>query len=187
MQKELSLKSLTIIGVLGALSAVLGMTPLGFIPLGPISITIMHIPVIIGAIYGGVTVGASVGLIFGIVSLIRAIIAPTVISPALYNPLISILPRVLIGVVTGYSYMAFQNSSSKILKYSIPAALGSLTNTIGFLSGLYFFYGRELANLLGGSSLVGKGVIGIGLSNGVPEMIVAAIITTATMSKIKNL
>ncbi len=186
MQKELSLKSMTMVGILGALSVVLGMTPLGFIPLGPISVTIMHVPVIIGAIVGGPGVGAAVGFIFGAVSLARAIITPTPISPALYNPLVSILPRILIGVVAGYLHLAFKNKKSKFLRYFVPAAAGSLTNTVGFLSALYVFYGRALADMLGGSSLVGKGVIGIGISNGIPEMIVAAIITTAVASKVKE-
>lgn len=186
MQKELSLRTMTLVGILGALSIVLGLTPIGFIPLGPINITIMHVPVIIGAIVGGPLVGGLVGLVFGLFSLFRAVISPTPISPALYNPLVSVLPRILIGVVTGYVYLALKDKKSKIIRYFIPASIGSLTNTIGFLSALYIFYGKALAKILGGTSLVGKGVVGIGISNGIPEMLVAGIITTAVVSKIKD-
>jgi len=112
-----SIRRLTIVGVLGAICAILGMTPIGFIPVGPTNATIMHIPVIIGAIIEGPIVGMLVGLIFGIFSLIRAITNPTIVSPAFYNPLVSILPRVLIGLTAYYSYVLFKKLDKK---FSIP-------------------------------------------------------------------
>lgn len=186
MKKGLPLRKMTVVGLLGGLSIVLGMTPLGFIPLGPANITIMHIPVIIAAIIEGPLVGALVGLIFGISSLARAIITPTIISPALYNPLISVLPRVMIGVVAGFSYRYCKDHLGKYSRIILPTVLGTLTNTVGVLAGLYFFYGRELAEKLGGDSAsLGKGVLAIGITNGIPEIIVASIIVTAVVSKIK--
>ncbi|WP_201750517.1 ECF transporter S component [Senegalia massiliensis] len=112
-KKSMSTRKLTIIGMLGGISAILGLTPLGFIPIGPANATIMHIPVIIGAIIEGPIVGALVGLIFGIFSIIRAITAPTVLSPLFYNPLVSILPRVLIGITAYYSYILFKKLGKK--------------------------------------------------------------------------
>ena len=85
---KFSVRKLAIIGVLGAISAVLGMTPLGFIPVGPTRATIMHIPVIIGAIMEGPIVGALVGLIFGIFSIFQAVTNPTPISFVFLNPLV---------------------------------------------------------------------------------------------------
>ncbi|KNF07825.1 putative membrane protein [Gottschalkia purinilytica] len=109
-----SLRKLTIIGVLGAISAILGMTPIGFIPVGPTNATIMHIPVIIGAILEGPVVGAMVGVIFGIFSIIRSITAPTVISPVFYNPLVSILPRVLIGITSYYTFITLKKAGKRL-------------------------------------------------------------------------
>lgn len=102
--KALNVRKMTIIGILGAVSIVLGMTPLGFIPIGPTRATIMHIPVIIGAIVEGPIVGAIVGLIFGIFSIFQAITNPTPVSVVFYNPIVSVLPRVLIGITTYYTY-----------------------------------------------------------------------------------
>ncbi|MDL0415461.1 ECF transporter S component, partial [Clostridioides difficile] len=48
--RKVNVRKMTIIGVLSAISIMLSMTPLGFIPVGPTKATIMHIPVIIGAI-----------------------------------------------------------------------------------------------------------------------------------------
>lgn len=112
-KKSFSTRKLAIIGMLGGISAILGLTPIGFIPVGPANATIMHIPVIIGAIIEGPVVGALVGLIFGIFSIIRAITAPTVLSPLFYNPLVSVLPRVLIGITAYYSYNLFKRMGKK--------------------------------------------------------------------------
>ncbi len=96
---------MTIVGVLGGLSIALGLTPLGFIPVGPTRATIMHIPVIIGAIMEGPVVGGLIGLIFGLSSMFQAATNPTPVSPPVFlNPLVSVLPRILIGIVAHYSY-----------------------------------------------------------------------------------
>lgn len=44
---KLETKNLTTVGILGAIVIMLGLTPLGFIPLGVLTITSLHIPVII--------------------------------------------------------------------------------------------------------------------------------------------
>ncbi|MBY1239982.1 MAG: ECF transporter S component, partial [Clostridioides difficile] len=102
--RKVNVRKMTIIGVLSAISIMLSMTPLGFIPVGPTKATIMHIPVIIGAIMEGPIVGAAIGFIFGISSLLNAITNPTVTSFVFINPLVSILPRVMIGVLAYYVY-----------------------------------------------------------------------------------
>lgn len=109
----LSIKRMATIGILGAISIVLGMTPLGFIPVGPTRATIMHIPVIIGAIVEGPVVGAIVGLIFGLFSIFQAITNPTPISPVFYNPLVSVLPRILIGITSYYAYIIVKKLGNK--------------------------------------------------------------------------
>ena len=190
MRKELSLNKLAVIGILGAMSVVLGMTPLGFIPLGIVNVTIMHIPVIIAAILEGPVVGAAVGLIFGVTSLVRAITSPTLLSPLFYNPLVSVLPRILIGVITAYTYRALKNRKSKVVRYAIPAGIGSLVNTGLVLFAMYIFYGRELADMLKGvissSSSVVKWIFALGLTNGIPEMIAAMVIVTIIVSRVKD-
>ena len=113
MNKEKTRK-LVISAMLGAITIVLGLTPLGFIPLGVMNATTMHIPVIIAAILEGPIVGAAVGLIFGVSSM--AFSMPLTTSFVFWNPLIAVLPRVLIGVVSYYLYAAFSSRSPKFLK-----------------------------------------------------------------------
>lgn len=112
-KKGFDIRKMTIIGVLGAISIVLGLTPLGFIPIGPTRATIMHIPVIIGAIMEGPVVGGFVGLIFGLSSMFQAVTNPTPVSFVFLNPMVSILPRVLIGIITYYIYSGFKKIGKK--------------------------------------------------------------------------
>jgi len=109
----LNLRKIVIIGVLGAISIVLGMTPIGFIPIGPTRATIMHIPVIIGAIMEGPVVGGFIGLIFGLFSIYQALTNPTPVSFVFLNPLVSVIPRILIGIVSYYVYNALKNLGKK--------------------------------------------------------------------------
>ncbi|NLN14425.1 MAG: ECF transporter S component [Tissierellia bacterium] len=111
--KYLNVRRMAIIGILGAVSIVLGFTPLGFIPIGPTRATTMHIPVIIAALAEGPIVGASVGLIFGLFSIFQAITNPTPVSVVFYNPIVSVLPRVLIGITSYYAYVAVKKMGNK--------------------------------------------------------------------------
>ena len=64
-----------------ALIILMAMVPfLGYIPLGFTRATIIHIPVILGALVLGPKKGAFLGLIFGLTSLINNTMNPTVTS-----------------------------------------------------------------------------------------------------------
>jgi uncharacterized membrane protein len=95
---------------MSAISVLLGLTNWGFIPwFSSASLTIMHVPVIIGAVLEGPIVGTAIGLIFGVFSLIQANVPPVMPSDPLFvNPLISVLPRLFIGVTTWLAWRALQ-------------------------------------------------------------------------------
>lgn len=103
---------LVLSAMLGAIVIVLGVTPLGFIPLGPMKLTILHIPVIIAAIYGGPYVGMGVGLVFGIMSVIQApgdlTFGPVWATGEALNYFLiainAIVPRILIGLTAALVY-----------------------------------------------------------------------------------
>jgi len=187
-KKSFTVRHMAVTGMLGAISVVLGMTPLGFIPVGPTNATIMHIPVIIGAIVEGPIVGMLVGLIFGIFSLIRSITAPTPISFVFWNPLVSILPRILIGLASYYIYKFFSKpTKNEAVSIGITGALGTLVNTLGVLGMVYALYAEKFVSALGLSGQNAFKVIsGIGITNGLPEMFVAMLIVTAAVKAIKK-
>ena len=92
-------RKIAIAGIMGALCIVMALTPIGYIPIGPTKATIIHIPVIVAAILEGPLVGAIVGLIFGLSSILNALLFPTVTSYVFLNPLVSVVPRILVGLV----------------------------------------------------------------------------------------
>src|SRR5512137_816388 len=100
MAEKNVIRKIVVTGALGALSIALMLTPLGMIPwFAGVSLTVMHVPVIIGAVLEGPIVGVCIGAIFGVTALVRAAIAPNgPIDPFFVNPLISVLPRLLIGL-----------------------------------------------------------------------------------------
>jgi uncharacterized membrane protein len=169
-------RKIVITGVLGAISIILGLTHWGFIPwFGGISLTIMHVPVIIGAILEGPIVGAGIGLIFGLFSLLQAAIAPTSPSDVWFtNPLLSILPRLFIGPVAWLVWTALK----KIPAVGLIASgiIGSLTNTVLVL-GMIGVLGYLPWAVLGG----------IVVANGLPEAGLSAVITVLVVAALRQI
>lgn len=165
-------RKLVITGVLGAIAILLGITRWGFIPwFGGVSLTIMHVPVIIAAVLEGPIVGIGVGLIFGIFSMIQAAVAPNGPSDIWFtNPLLSVLPRLFIGPVAYFVWKIFQ----KIPVVGLIAAgvAGSLTNTILVL-GMIGVMGLLPWAALGGI-IVGNGLLEAAVSALITLVVVAA-------------
>lgn len=185
--RKFGTRQITVIGMLSAISIILGITRLGFIPIPPANATIMHVPVIIGAILEGPVVGAMIGLIFGIFSIIQAITVPNVLSFAFINPLVSVLPRVLIGIISYYVYKGVF-IKNEALKIGIGAAIGSLTNTVGVLGMIYLLYAARYAKAVGISfSAAFKAIFSIAVVNGVPEALLAVLITIPVVLAISKM
>lgn len=184
---RLSTRQITIVGLLSSISIILGVTPLGIIPIPPMNATIMHIPVIIGAILEGPVIGALIGLIFGVFSMIRAIATPNVTSFIFLNPLVSVLPRVIIGITSYYCYKAI-SIKKETLRIGISAVVGSLTNTIGVLGLIYLFYLKPFAAATKVSiGAAQKTMMGIAILQGIPEAILSVIITVAVVIAVRKL
>ncbi|MBU5455305.1 ECF transporter S component [Caproiciproducens sp. MSJ-32] len=184
------IRKMVVISMLSGISIFLGLTGLGFIPLPLFKLTILHLPVIIGAIIEGPVVGASIGFIFGLFSIYQNITAPTVMSPFFYNPIVSILPRVFIAITAYYTYN-FLKTKLKNLKLSIGIAsiIGSLTNTVGVLGSIYLLYFKSYSDILiangtitsSSRSSVALALLSIVTTNGLAEAILSALICTAVV------
>ncbi|MCB2343133.1 ECF transporter S component [Clostridium estertheticum] len=185
--KKIKTSELTTIGMLSAVCVVLGLTGYGFIPLPGFKATIMHIPVIIGSIIGGPIVGMTIGLIFGVFSVIQNITAPNILSFAFINPLVSVLPRVLIGLTSYYVYkLSFGKNEN--LRIGLATVIGSLTNTFGVLTMVYILYAAKFAVSKGiDPSIAAKTIYSLAIINGVPEAIIATIITIPVILAIKKI
>lgn len=186
-KRKFNTRQITVVGVLSAISIVLGALGIGFIPLPMAKATIMHIPVIIGAILEGPVVGVMAGLIFGIFSIVQNMANPSILSFAFLNPLVSVLPRMLIGVTAYYGYRIpfFKNN---LLKTGISAAIGSLTNTAGVLGMIYLLYAEQYAaanNL--DAAAAAKAIFGIAVVNGIPEAVVSVAITIPVVIAVRKI
>jgi uncharacterized membrane protein len=192
---KLTTRKLAVTGMLAAISIILGLTPVGLIPLpfSPTKATIMHIPVIIGTIVEGPVVGLIIGLIFGGFSMYQAATMPT--NPAQFvflDPLVALLPRLLIAVTAYYAYrgvkQALKNDTRAVVPGIAAAAVGTLTNTVGVLLAIYLRYGAEYADKIGiAPEMVGGFILGIGITHGIPEIIVAIIIVTAVLQGLQRI
>lgn len=170
-------RKIVVTAVLAAITILLGLTHWGFIPwFGGISLTIMHVPVIIGAILEGPIVGLGIGLIFGLFSMLQAAIAPTgVLDPLFVNPLLSVLPRLFIGPVAWLVWSALKRWP--VVGLIISGVAGSFTNTVLVLGALGLFFSKaDLVVQVFGAGLW-KALAGIAVTSGLPEAGVSAVIT----------
>lgn len=159
---------------------------LGYIPIGPLRATTLHIPVIIAGIILGKKGGSLIGLVFGLSSLFYNTINPTVtsfvfspfISGNILSAVVAVLPRVLIGFIAGFIFeQVLKHDWNKYLGMIISSLAGALTNTILVLSGIYLIFGHSYAQAIGQDfNVLMAYLIGIVTSSGLLEAIVGTII-----------
>jgi uncharacterized membrane protein len=161
----LGTRQVVVAGVVGGVALFLGATRLGLIPV-PIPLignaTIMHIPAIVGGVLEGPVVGLLAGLIFGIFSFLYAE------SPVFANPLVAILPRLLIGVVAWAVFVALRRFSVDLASVA-AGLLGSLANTVGVIC---------LAVLFG---LLPLSIVPVILPQAIAEAVLAAVVTVVVV------
>ncbi|MFA6755066.1 MAG: ECF transporter S component [Bacilli bacterium] len=143
MKNRILLKQLVIDALFIALMAVFTYVPyIGYITLGPISFTTVHVLVILGAALYGYKRGLLYGTVMGIFSLIKAINYPGVIDYLFVDPLISVLPRALFGLFTGLIFDALRKHvSQEHFNYLtfIVSPIMTFVHTLLTLSSLYVF------------------------------------------------
>ena len=199
---RLSTRKIAIAGIMSAFSILLSLIPsLGYIvvPLTPITITTMHIPVIIAAILEGPVVGGFVGLIFGLSSMYTAatIFAGLPTAFVFLNPLVSVFPRILIGIAAHYAYAGMNKLTRKKGVSAVTGAIaGTLTNTIGVLGMIYLLYAQQYVDAIVKASetpvVVTSAfvfIFGGVLLNAVLEVVLSALVSTPVvyaLNKIKR-
>lgn len=161
---------------------------------GGIAITTLHIPVIIGAVFLGWKYGALLGGVWGITCVVKAYLNPEAGNIPFQNPLVSVLPRIIVGIVAGlvfalaagrYSKKSLEEQTARrrmaqrdreILAAGVAALAGTLTNTVLVLTMLHFFGALGTTDIAQVFSTVVKTIVGV---NGVIELCAALIIVPA--------
>ncbi len=181
-------------GLFIAVIFLLGLTPLGYISLPIAAITTVHVPVIVGGYVLGKKGGAVLGFFFGLTSLIRCFTTPDATAAVIlgtgtgfgaYNLLlilaVTFLPRILTGFFSSALYGLIGGTGGRqTVAMGVSAFVGSMTNTVFYLGGLYLFAFEQTASMMGvkGSALL-KALLGIVAFNGVLEAAAAVLLCTA--------
>jgi uncharacterized membrane protein len=177
-----------------AIIALMTFTPLGYIKTLGLEITLIGIPVVIGAIVLGPAAGAILGGVFGITSFIQCFGMSSLgvlllgIDPV-RTFILCMVPRVLMGLLTGLVFQGLKKiDRTKYISYAATSLAGSLLNTIFFMSLLIlFFYQTEeiqaVASTLGATSAIGFFFVAAGI-NAVIEAIICLIVGAAVAKTI---
>ena len=174
-----------------AIIAVMTFVPyVGYIQIGLISFTLIHLPVLIGAALFGWKRGLMYGIFFGLGSLIKATTYPGTIDFLFVNPLISVLPRAVFGLVAGLAFSLARKLPKLYLKGGFIAVLSFLLtalHTFLVLTMLVIVYRPELEVFLNSSvTWVGLAVGGLITTGALIEAAIAAIITPTVVLLIIN-
>lgn len=180
-------KRIAYLGVLIAVIVVLAAVPqIGFIQIPPLSLTIVHIPVIIGAIALKGNAGIILSLAFGIASWVVASTRGAATDLLFMNPLVSVVPRVLFGIVlTGLVTAMGKVSIRDTFKNSIIALVGSLVHSLIVLFALMVSIGLTSNNLF---SLDNWGLLfgAFFALNVIGEAVASVIITVPVVKALKS-
>lgn len=192
-------KDFTLTAIFLAIILLFAFTPIGFIHLGVIKATLIHIPIIIASILLGPRIGALLGLVFGITSIISNTLAPTLLSFA-FSPavpvlgtssgsmwalFIAIVPRVLVGILPYFIYKGIQNIRKNKSNIRPALFISGVTTTVihtflvmGLIS-VIFYDAYSLAIDVDSAGAIFKAVLAVFLTNGIAEATLAGIVTTA--------
>lgn len=186
MKTKFDTKQLVLMGLLTAILFVFSFTPIGTIPIGPLSITLNIIPVALAAVILGPTGGAAMGAVFGILSFLQClgIGVPSGMGAMLFsiNPFLAFIqrfiPRVLDGLLIGFIYKGVSKLWNSYAACFITGFFSAFLNTALFMTALVLLFGSTeyVQGLMGGKNLLLFICSFVGI-NAVFEMIVSTVLT----------
>jgi len=177
------------LAVLVAIVIVMANTFLGFLPIGPVTVTLLPIPVAIAAIAVGPTGGAIAGAVFGLTAFLRGFglnllgPSPLVIGLMSIDPfltfIVMVVPRIFVGLIPGLIYRALCEKKGKTSATLVACLAAPLLNTVLFLGTLGLLFGNT-EFYIGDSATTASAIIGaVVLINVLIEAIVGFIIGSA--------
>lgn len=186
MKKGFKPRELTLLGLLTALLLVMSFTPLGYLNIGPLAITLNTVPVAVAAVALGPTGGAIAGAVFGMTSFLQClgIGGTSAMGVILFeiNPFFAFvqrfLPRLLMGLLTGYLYLGVRKLAGRNMAGFTAGFSAAFLNTALFMSALVLLFGNTpyLQELMGGKNVIAFIFTFVGI-NAVFEMLAVTAIT----------
>ena len=181
-------KKIAITGAFSALIILMGIPGLhlGYIQINPtISLTIMHIPVVLAAALAGLPGAIVTSLVFGLTSLVNAAANPGgVLDPLFKYPQCSVLPRLIFGFAA-YGFFAMTGlipHVPKAINAAVSAFLSSLLHTVAVIGSLYVFLNTQTLAAMGGKGFLV--IMGLVLPGAMMEAAAALLVSAAVVSAI---
>lgn len=172
-----------------AIILLMAFTPLGYIKTPGLEITLLVVPVTVGAILFGPVSGAILGGVFGLTSFIQCFgMSPFGAVLLNINPvgtfIVTVITRILMGWLTGLAFQAFRQwKITRGISFAAASLAGPLLNTLLFMSAMMlFFYNTEyiqgFAQSLGTGNVFAFVIAFVGI-NGLIEAAVCFVLGTA--------
>ena len=188
------------IAMLTAIVLILAFTPLGSIRTGGLEITLIVIPVAVGAVILGPVGGMILGAVFGITSFIQCFgmspFGAMLLSISPVKTFITcVVTRTLMGLLTGLIYKGMKKvSKNKSLNTVVANLCCPFMNTLFFMTCIVvFFYNTEyiqgIVSALGAANplLFVLAFVGVnGLVEALLCFVVGSAITRALLTALKN-
>lgn len=172
-----NVRKMTGIALLMALVIVLQMLGGVLPPVGGFTISLVLIPIVMGAALYGPLTGALLGAVFGIVVVTGCITGTDVGGAMVFqaNPILCIVVVIgkgtLAGLISGFVYAVLKEKHSTFALV-LAAALCPVVNTGVFIACMSVFFIDVLAVWAGGTNVLGYIISGLVLCNFVPELII---------------
>ncbi len=189
MNKKFTTSQITLLGLMIAILLLMAYTPLGYLNIGPLAITLNMIPVAISAITMGPVGGAVAGAVFGLTSFGQCIgiggtsamgVALFGISPFLAF-IQRFIPRLVDGLLLGFIFQGLRKKTKNIyVSCAVTGFLSAFLNTLFFMGLLVGLFGNTeyVQGLMGGKNVILFICTFVGI-NAVFEMIGATVATGA--------
>ena len=102
--------------------------------------------------------------------------------------IVSVIPRILIGLLSYYFYQFLSHTlKNQKVTYFLTGIFGTFVNTFFVLSFAYILYAKDLVEKLSLPGGAGTFLVGIATANGIPEMLVSALITVSVVTAVKKI
>ncbi|MBR4863002.1 MAG: ECF transporter S component [Oscillospiraceae bacterium] len=193
--KKMGTRQLVLLAMLSGILLVMSYTPLGYLNIGPLAISLNMIPVAIGAVALGPGGGAFLGAVFGITSCLQCVgiggtsamgVILFEISPVL-TIVQRLVTRVLAGFLTGVIYRLLEKRPLRISAY-LAGFCAALLNTVLFMAALVLLFGNTeyLQELIAGRNVLVFIATFVGI-NALVEMLAATVVVGAVCTALKKL
>lgn len=193
--KRVNTKRMVLLAMLSGILLVMSFTPLGYLNIGPLAISLNMIPVAIGAVALGPGGGAFLGAVFGITSCLQCVGVggTSAMGVILFeiSPVLTIIQRfvtrVLAGWLTGVVYRGLRRQHISCATY-VAGFGAALFNTIFFMAALVLLFGQTeyLQGLIAGRNILVFALSFVGI-NALVEMLAATVTVGAVCKALEKL